>query len=167
MPPDLNSLPPSPSPSASPLHALHQRMAAASPTDAPRALSQSPPVSHTPPHSLAAAAALNAGIQNEERRPSSGSLGRTVDRARRRSSIRMNLNLNDPTVPAPGEMQMSPSSRSRAPWPQSPHHERTPSLGELHQELEYEQEGQVVRKPNYLDAIQTAKLTILRTASST
>lgn len=56
----------------------------------------------------------------------------------------MNLNLNDPTVPAPGEMQMSPSSRNRVPWPQSPHHERTPSLGELHQELESEQEGQVV-----------------------
>lgn len=59
----------------------------------------------------------------------------------------MNLNLNDPGIPAPGEMQRSPSSRSRggAPWPHSPHHERTPSLGELHQELEYEQEGQVNR----------------------
>jgi hypothetical protein len=68
---------------------------------------------------------------------------RDVERARRRSSIRMNLNLNDPALPAPGEMQ-SPSGRSRAPWPHSPHHERTPSLGELHQELEYEQEGQVV-----------------------
>mgnify|MGYP004500290721 CR=1 FL=1 len=58
----------------------------------------------------------------------------------------MNLNLNDPAVPAPGEMQLSPSARSRGPWPHSPHHERTPSLGELHQELEYEQEGQVVRE---------------------
>lgn len=57
----------------------------------------------------------------------------------------MNLNLNDPAVPAPGEMQRSPSARSRAPY--SPHHERAPSLGELHQELEYEQEGQVVCRP--------------------
>ena len=72
---------------------------------------------------------------------------RDVERARRRSSIRMNLNLNDPALPAPGEMQQSPPSRSRAPWPHSPHHERAPSLGELHQELEYEQEGQVVRCP--------------------
>jgi hypothetical protein len=66
----------------------------------------------------------------------------------------MNLNLNDPTVPAPGEMQRSPSARSRGPFPHSPHHERAPSLGELHQELEYEQEGQVVRgqhPPNVQD----------------
>ncbi|KAE8845508.1 hypothetical protein HRS9139_00075 [Pyrenophora teres f. teres] len=97
----------------------------------------------TSPHSLAATAAMNAGMHTEEtRRPSSGSMRRDVERARRRSSIRMNLNLNDPAMPAPGEMQQSPSSRSRGPWPQSPHHERAPSLGELHQELEYEQEGQ-------------------------
>jgi hypothetical protein len=74
---------------------------------------------------------------------------REVERARRRSSIRMNLNLNDPAVPAPGEMQRSPSARSRGP-PQSPHHERAPSLGELHQELEYEQEGQVNRLLNMI-----------------
>lgn len=61
----------------------------------------------------------------------------------------MNLNLNDPAVPAPGEMQSSPSARSRGP-PQSPHHERAPSLGELHQELEYEQEGQVNRLLNMI-----------------
>lgn len=109
-------------------------------------MSQSQSPSHTPPHSLAAAATMNAGIQNEHlRRQSSGSMRREVDRARRRSSIRMNLNLNDPAIPAPGEMQRSPSSRSwGAPWPHSPHHERAPSLGELHQELESEQEGQVV-----------------------
>ena len=29
-------------------------------------------------------------------------------------------------------------------WPASPHHQRAPSLGELHQELENEQEAQVV-----------------------
>ena len=62
----------------------------------------------------------------------------------------MNLNLNDPTLPAPGELQMSPSNRSRPPFPHSPHHERTPSLGELHQELEYEQEGQVNRLLNMI-----------------
>lgn len=114
-------------------------------------MSQSPsasPASPAPPHShsLAAAATMNAGIHTEDlRRQSSGSMRREVERARRRSSIRMNLNLNDPGLPAPGELAMSPSSRSRsAQWPHSPHHERNPSLGELHQELEYEQEGQVV-----------------------
>jgi hypothetical protein len=77
---------------------------------------------------------------------------REVERARRRSSIRMNLNLNDPALPAPGELQMSPSTRTRVPFPgmpSSPHHERTPSLGELHQELESEQEGQVVRSARH------------------
>jgi hypothetical protein len=129
MAPDLNTLPASPHASPSPRNQ--------SPTNS-RTMA-------TSPHSLAATAAMNAGIHNEEtRRPSSGSMRRDVERARRRSSIRMNLNLNDPAIPAPGEMQQSPSSRSRGPWPHSPHHERAPSLGELHQELEYEQEGQVV-----------------------
>ncbi|KAF2732188.1 hypothetical protein EJ04DRAFT_525541 [Polyplosphaeria fusca] len=121
----------------------------------------SSPTSHTPPHSLAAAAAMNAGIQNEDsRRTSSGSMRRDVERARRRSSIRMNLNLNDPSVPAPGEMQMSPSSRPRVPWPTSPHHERTPSMGELHQELEYEQENQVNRLLNMIRQQQTQIATL-------
>jgi len=57
----------------------------------------------------------------------------------------MNLNLNDPTIPGPGELQMSPGGRMHsAGWPASPHHQRAPSLGELHQELENEQEAQVV-----------------------
>ncbi|KAH7128798.1 hypothetical protein B0J11DRAFT_279607 [Dendryphion nanum] len=164
MAPDLNSLPPSPSPlSTSP---AHSRMASANPNDPLR--TQSPPASHTPPHSLAAAATLNAGIQQEDlRRTSSGGMRRDVDRARRRSSIRMNLNLNDPAVPAPGEMQMSPSSRSRGPWPHSPHHERNPSLGELHQELEYEQEGQVNRLLNMIRQQQAQIVTLQANQPST
>ncbi|KAF2451132.1 hypothetical protein P171DRAFT_451428 [Karstenula rhodostoma CBS 690.94] len=141
MPPDLNSLPASSTPPTNtPLQARGP------PTEQQsRTMSQSP--SHTPPHSLAAAATMNAGIHNEDlRRQSSGTMRREVERARRRSSIRMNLNFNDPAIPAPGEMQTSPSSRGLgAPWPHSPHHERAPSLGDLHQELEYEQEGQVNR----------------------
>ncbi len=130
MSPDLNTLPPS---------------APTSPPTVSNGTSRthSPSAQRTGP-SLAATAAMNAGIQSDDaRRPSSGSMRRDVERARRRSSIRMSLNLNDPTVPAPGEMQHSPSARSRG--PPSPHHERNPSLGELHQELEYEQEGQVNR----------------------
>ncbi|KAF2004588.1 hypothetical protein P154DRAFT_403240, partial [Amniculicola lignicola CBS 123094] len=105
---------------------------------------------------------LNAGIQHEDaRRTSSGSVRRDFERARRRSSIRLNLNLNDPAVPAPGEMQMSPAGRSHGPWaPSSPHHERAPSLGELHQELEYEQEGQVNRLLNMIRQQQTQILTL-------
>ncbi|EUC31562.1 hypothetical protein COCCADRAFT_27729 [Bipolaris zeicola 26-R-13] len=135
--PDVNTI--SPPPHASP---------------SPR--TQSPSSSRSP-HSLAATAALNAGIHNQDSRsPSSGDIRRDAERARRRSSIRMNLNLNDPALPAPGEMQQSPSARARGTgtWPHSPHHERAPSLGELHQELEAEQEGQVNRLLNMIRAQQ-------------
>lgn len=64
----------------------------------------------------------------------------------------MNLQLNDPSVPAPGEMvnneaptQQHRSSFSNSPYTADPHHHRAPSLGELHQELEAEQEAHVVR----------------------
>lgn len=62
----------------------------------------------------------------------------------------MNLQLNDPSVPAPGEMfqdhmRTSPQPVSGAVMPPDANrHHRTPSLGELHQELEAEQEGHVV-----------------------
>ena len=59
----------------------------------------------------------------------------------------MNLNINDPAIPAPGEMQMSPGGMGRllsSTWPVTSSHGRQPSLGELHQELENEQEAQVV-----------------------
>ena len=73
----------------------------------------------------------------------------------------MNLNLNDPSLPGPGELQSSDHRSSighsfRTSSPHSiggspiiatgdPHHQRAPSLGEIHQELEQEQEAQVVR----------------------
>lgn len=72
----------------------------------------------------------------------------------------MNLQLNDPSLPGPGEMvadnqHTQPSGATTAsPQPMAtspmmvpggdPHHNRAPSLGELHQELEAEQEAQVV-----------------------
>jgi hypothetical protein len=130
--PDLNSLPPSPN---------HY------------SFSHSPnmehPPSHSPSsHSLVAAAALNAGLHTEDpRHSSSGSLS-SPRGGRRRSSIRMSLNFNDPSLPGPGELQMSPgagrSHSNSVVWPANPSHSRTPSLGELHQELESEQENQVV-----------------------
>lgn len=77
---------------------------------------------------------------------------------RRRSQVLMGLQIADPSLPPPGEMvgdmqqipgQLRNPSISGSPLmlPQhwDPHHTRTPSLGELHQELENEQEFQVNR----------------------
>lgn len=66
----------------------------------------------------------------------------------------MNIQINDPSLPAPGEMATEQSAYHRTSSPQplsaspslaDPHHHRAPSLGELHQELEAEQEAHVVR----------------------
>lgn len=74
----------------------------------------------------------------------------TLDR--RRSSLLTNFALNDPTIPAPGEMQQSHAQRSgrrssivSPVLGGDPHHHRQPSLGELHQALEVENEGTVNR----------------------
>ncbi|EFQ33180.1 uncharacterized protein GLRG_08324 [Colletotrichum graminicola M1.001] len=126
-----------------------------SPTGSPRRLSTS----------LQAAATMNAGLQHEpSRRSSSGSLSRSrqsPNAGRRRSTVLMNLQLNDPTLPGPGEMVAdnqhahSGGATTASPQPMAispmivpgghPHHNRAPSLGELHQELEAEQEAQVNR----------------------
>jgi hypothetical protein len=154
--PDINSLSSSPRLSAQQLRSMAN-------SSSQEAASTSPPQSYSPSttHSLAAAATLNAGLHNvDSRRSSNGSL-RSPRTSRRRSSIRMSLNINDPTLPSPGELQMSPgASRSRAPaWPESPSHQRAPSLGELHQELESEQEMQVV-SPSHLHIETTTSLIV-------
>ncbi|KAK4193788.1 hypothetical protein QBC35DRAFT_6607 [Podospora australis] len=116
-----------------------------------------------PSISLQAAATLNASLQRESpSRRSSGSPlspNRTPGFGdRRRSQVLTNLQIADPAMPAPGEMLSdSQSSSYRAGSPSriaaSPrliaageiHHHRAPSLGEIHQELENEQEFQVNR----------------------
>lgn len=152
--PDLNSLPPSRSPSGTQLRANGNP-----PESRPGELgSHSPRASSV---SLAAAATINAGIHQESRRSSTSSNRNRPSQSssRRRSNVAMNLSLNDPTLPSPGELQSpeQPSSMGQAfrtssprrqyspPWLQ--HHHRTPSLGELHQELEQESEAQVVCYP--------------------
>ena len=157
MAPDLNSLPPSRSGAGSP---LQSRVLSNNPELPLRQTSPSPRSSSV---SLAAAATINAGIQNQDSRRSSISnrgspqVGRSE---RRRSNVVMNLNLNDPSLPGPGELQtsdhrssaahshhvLSPQSITPSPGMMAgdPHHQRAPSLGELHQELEQEQEAQVV-----------------------
>lgn len=73
----------------------------------------------------------------------------------------MNLQLNDPAIPGPGEMVHGSNTRrssnisspnalsSSSPFliatGGDPHHNRSPSLGELHQEMEAEQEASVNR----------------------
>jgi len=154
MAPDLNSLPPSRSPANSPSRARGQSHS----VDAAALRGQSPsPVSRSASTSLQAAAAVNAGLQHEGSRRSSSSSGTRVRHSshtgRRRSTVLMNLQLNDPTLPSPGEIQASsyrtasPHSLTGSPVISSrdPHHFRTPSLGEIHQELEQEQEAQVNR----------------------
>ncbi|KAI4110017.1 MAG: hypothetical protein L6R37_000150 [Teloschistes peruensis] len=148
MAPDLNSLPPS----RSPVNGVG--------IDRGQPGSRSPRSSSV---SLAAAATINAGIQHQDSRRSSISSrsnqppSQTGRQERRRSNVAMNLNLNDPTLPGPGELQSSDHRSSighnfRTSSPQSlgspttaPPHHRAPSLGELHQELEQEQEAQVNR----------------------
>ncbi|ATY59364.1 L-2-hydroxyglutarate dehydrogenase [Cordyceps militaris] len=96
--------------------------------------------------SLQAAATVNAGLHRELSPPpegsSTGSLARghrsSSNAGRRRSNVLMNLQLNDPAVPGPGEMVAEHAMHP-------PQHHRAPSLGELHQELEAEQEAHVNR----------------------
>ncbi|AEO55198.1 hypothetical protein MYCTH_2298783 [Thermothelomyces thermophilus ATCC 42464] len=119
--------------------------------------------SRHPSISLQAAATLNAGLQRESpgraspRSPLSPR-HRSPSTGRRRSQVLMNLQMADPSTPAPGEMvsdSQNRSYRSSSPIPvagsprliatRTPNHNRAPSLGELHQELENEQEFQVNR----------------------
>ncbi|KAI0388832.1 hypothetical protein F5Y17DRAFT_474011 [Xylariaceae sp. FL0594] len=155
---DINSLPAS-SPIAVPVPINGGGDTAAVPAAHPDSPSPSP---RSASLSLQAAATMNAGLQREpSRRTSSGSLSRqrqSPQTGRRRSAVLMNLQLNDPALPAPGEMVSDPGFQTQQiPTPQSmpsaspllvgrdPCHNRAPSLGELHRELEAEQEGQVNR----------------------
>ncbi|EEH35178.2 hypothetical protein PAAG_06225 [Paracoccidioides lutzii Pb01] len=155
MPPDINSLPPPRSAFRSPIQVLtNVNSSGLSPGQ-----STSP---RSPSVSLAAAATMNA---TDRSRRSSTSMNRSPQanrvHERRRSIVPVNLNLNDPTLPGPGELSSSDHRSSigsiyRTHSPTSiagnpiiatgdPHHQRAPSLGEIHQELEQEQEAQVNR----------------------
>ncbi|TPX21714.1 hypothetical protein DIZ76_015676 [Coccidioides immitis] len=151
MPPDLNSLPPSRSTSLSP---FQTRTMQSSSEDSG---SQSPPP-RSSSVSLQAAATMNAADLSYRSSTRSPQANRAAER--RRSAVAMNLNLNDPTIPGPGELSSSDHRSSlRDSLTHSPmnlgspmvatgdphHHHRTPSLGEIHQELEQEQEAQVNR----------------------
>lgn len=96
----------------------------------------------------------------------------------------MNLNLNDPAIPSPGELSSSdPRANLSDRLPHSyssaspttiagrptvatgdPHHQRQPSLGEVHNALEQEQEAQVNRMLQMIRE-QQLQLDALRTQS--
>lgn len=178
MPPDLNSLPTSrpTSSSSSPMqvqpHPRPRRISLTSVEPYPN----NPPSPRSPSlSSLQAAATINANLQR-----SGSSSSPRLDLERRRSSLINNLNMNDPTIPAPGEMVQNGSGsptlgrRRLSVSTADPHHQRAPSLGQLHQELENEQEAQVNRllhmiriQQDQIAAIQSQQNHTLPSASPT
>lgn len=159
-PPDLNSLPPSRSMAASPIQprAMHGILPSSGRQDSP-----SPSRRQSTSTSLAAAASMNAAdISRRSSTSNRGSprLPRMLSE-RRRSQVAMSLNLNDPALPSPGELStsdrrpsfgqsfssMSPSQINGRPTVATgdPNHQRHASLGDIHNELEQEQEAQVNR----------------------
>lgn len=150
MSPDLNSLPTS-RPHSSSSSTMVDTAAHASARPSRISLSNTEPFRNSPPSprspslsSLQAAATLNANLQRSGSNASPGL-------ERRRSSLIANIHMNDPTMPAPGEMQESGGGsptlgrRQFSLGTADPNHHRAPSLGQLHQELENEQESQVNR----------------------
>ena len=107
-------------------------------------------------------------------------MGRLSVSERRRSAAGMALNLNEVTGVGSGSLTENPWSDHRSSMghafrtasPTShggspifatadPHHQRAPSLGELHQELEQEQEAQVVGLSlNYTVNTHSTKLSV-------
>ncbi|KAG8627181.1 hypothetical protein KVT40_004664 [Elsinoe batatas] len=152
MPPDLNSLPPSRSPStpASPLLTNIRR------TSNNNVVDQPPSPRSPPTNTLQAAAAINAGLQ----RSTSNSRPR-MSQERRRSSLITSLNLNN--AEHPGSISPPIPSQPRSPLMNTadPHHQRTPSLGQIHQQLENEQEAQVNRLLHMI-RVQQDQLTALQ-----
>jgi hypothetical protein len=154
-PPDLNSLPPSRSMASSPNQPRAMATAVSSPPD--RHDSPSPRLSN----SLAATASMNAADLSRRSSASRGSPRQPrLPSERRRSQNAMTLSLADPTLPGPGEMSTGSRRASQSYSTTSPstlggnrtiatgdphHHQRQPSLGDIHNELEQEQEAQVNR----------------------
>jgi len=186
MAPDLRLV--RPSSSASPTNpAVSSTMAEPANHNMPRSESPAAESPRSATTSLQAAATLNLGLHHEAVRSNSGgspvpSAPRTRRQSsattpgRRQSVVLMNLHLNDPSVPAPGEMvhesshvsngyttaspgPLAGAAGSPMMLPRDPHHQRTPSLGELHQELEAEQEAQVNR---LLQTIRQQQLQLLQ-----
>ena len=163
MAPDLNSLPPSRSSTSSPLHARNNWSSTAEAhvsTSRSSSVAPSPAVTMNPASNpLGSADQSHRSSLSGGHRSSPQSTRPSISEGRRRS----HLNLNDSSAasnagagiehqehrsPSFGNYfrTASPSSLGGSPIIATgdPHHQRAPSLGELHQELEQEQEAQVV-----------------------
>lgn len=162
MSPDINSLPPSRSASASPrqrrtLSSLLDALAPTQPLPVSSAGSSNPTHNNGNNHYYNS----NTTITDLPRRH------HPITMSERRRSGNLNLNSSNNSysesggvdIPSPsdhrssighGLRNSSPSNLGGSPviGTGDPHHQRTPSLGELHQELEQEQEAQVVRHPD-------------------
>lgn len=154
MAPDLNSLPPSHSQAASASASQESSGADSHNTISPlvtaasnqtghlRRESSSPPNEPAAPHS---SRLRPSGRLNTQETPSPPRVGEASSRRNsqlylyRTSSQSQRDALSGSALPSP----RSPVSASMASQG-DPHHQRAPSLGELHQELEQEQEAQVV-----------------------
>lgn len=165
MPPDLNSLPPSTS--SSPYQNRRVSLSMDS-SNGSLAHSLSPRSSSI---SLQATATMNAAADSSRRSSSGAHRGSPQTRlSERRRSGAANLHEASHSDPTGTESPQNRHNRSsfgsvfRTHSPTSiagspviatgdPHHQRAPSLGELHQELEQEQEAQVVRHTAYLPCL--------------
>ncbi|KAL4879171.1 hypothetical protein BJY04DRAFT_104058 [Aspergillus karnatakaensis] len=170
MSPDINSLPPSRSTSASPRQRrnLSSLLDTLAPTIPTQSISSSGVSSTTSP---SMSSNNNNNNNNNNNHPNGSNM--TTDLPRRHHPIAVserrrsgNLNLNSGNnsysesgigeMPSPSEHRSSFGHGLRTSSPSNlggspiigtgdPHHQRAPSLGELHQELEQEQEAQVNR----------------------
>lgn len=163
MAPDLNSLPPSRSSTSSPLHARNNwPTTAEAHNSSSRSSSAAPSATATmnpnPNPTSSGSTDLSHRSSLSGHRSSPQSTRPSISEGRRRS----HLNLNDsPSTGGNAGIEhhehrspsfsnyfrtASPSSLGGSPIIATgdPHHQRAPSLGELHQELEQEQEAQVV-----------------------
>ncbi|KAH8705655.1 hypothetical protein BGW36DRAFT_354053 [Talaromyces proteolyticus] len=159
MAPDLNSLPPSRSSTSSPLQqrnlpsstmeGQNNNNNGTSQTASPRSSSAAPMNNN---HNNTTDLSHRSSLSGHRSSPHSSRP--SISESRRRSGIGMHLNLNEPPGEAREHRSSSFSNYFRTASPGSlggspiigtgdPHHQRAPSLGELHQELEQEQEAQV------------------------
>ncbi|KAL4918244.1 hypothetical protein BDW62DRAFT_182140 [Aspergillus aurantiobrunneus] len=157
MSPDINSLPPSRSASASPRQqrTLSSLLDALAPTQALSSTGHSNSTSSSLNNNHSNSSTMTTELPRRHH-PASGS------ERRRSGNLNLNSSNNSYSEPGGGDIPSASDHRSsighglRTSSPSNlggspvigtgdPHHQRTPSLGELHQELEQEQEAQVNR----------------------
>ncbi|KAL1972612.1 hypothetical protein VTN31DRAFT_7026 [Thermomyces dupontii] len=147
MSPDINSLPPSRSTSASPRQLRNWSYSnSGNGNVGDQSVPQSPSVGPMATNSSGGGDLSHRSSMSRRSSPRSNRL--SISESRRRSGIGGYLNVGDTEPPSASSFRTaSPSSLggSSIVGTGDPHHHRAMSLGELHQELEQEQEAQVNR----------------------